>query len=296
VFVKPRGLTLVEVLIALVILTILLVIVLPALVQSRERSLRQACRTNLKTIAIAIKMYAQDDPNYRWPPVAYLPRHGNPGTPGNWNIDGSFSPCARCLYPNYLKDVSVWICPADYAARREEMSAYLESWVDANGNVNIERLEREADVSYQYLGWAIWSSAYLHDGHGDSTEVLSAIEKALNYAATYTDTATFPPEQDIVFPNGHPNPDARSQTLPRFREGLDRVYVTDTSSFDLPPAQSEIAVMWDRVPPDLARFNHSPQGSNVLFADGHVEFVQYPGEFPMSDLFAKVAALRKANP
>ena len=182
---KPRGLTLVEVLIALVILTILLVIVLPALVQSRERSLRQACRTNLKTIAIAIKMYAQDDPNYRWPPVAYLPRHGNPGTPGNWNIDGSFSPCARCLYPNYLKDVSVWICPADYAARREEMSAYLESWVDANGNVNIERLEREADVSYQYLGWAIWSSAYLHDGHGDSTEVLSAIEKALNYAATF---------------------------------------------------------------------------------------------------------------
>ena len=28
-------------------------------------------------------------------------------------------------------------------------------------------------------------------------------------------------------------------------------------------------------------FNHVPGGANVLFLDGHVEFVRYPGKFPV---------------
>ena len=28
-------------------------------------------------------------------------------------------------------------------------------------------------------------------------------------------------------------------------------------------------------------FNHTPSGSNVLYMDGHVEFIKYPGEFPI---------------
>ena len=45
-------------------------------------------------------------------------------------------------------------------------------------------------------------------------------------------------------------------------------------------AQSVIAVMWDQVAEEASHFNHVPGGSNVLYMDGHVEFVRYPGEFP----------------
>jgi len=32
------------------------------------------------------------------------------------------------------------------------------------------------------------------------------------------------------------------------------------------------------------RFNHIPGGANVLYMDGHVEFIKYPGKFPLTQL------------
>ncbi|MCP4646091.1 MAG: hypothetical protein GY851_36945 [bacterium] len=50
-------------------------------------------------------------------------------------------------------------------------------------------------------------------------------------------------------------------------------------------------VMWDSVGLDdegQQRFAHrAPNGANVLYMDGHVEFVAYPGKFPMSESFAR---------
>ena len=52
-------------------------------------------------------------------------------------------------------------------------------------------------------------------------------------------------------------------------------------------AQSELVVMWDISvwPTDpvagTPSFNHLPGGGNILYMDGHVEFVRYPGEFPI---------------
>jgi prepilin-type processing-associated H-X9-DG protein len=35
--------------------------------------------------------------------------------------------------------------------------------------------------------------------------------------------------------------------------------------------------------------NHIPGGCNVLYMDGHVEFVRYPGETPVSVAWAKIS-------
>jgi prepilin-type processing-associated H-X9-DG protein len=48
-------------------------------------------------------------------------------------------------------------------------------------------------------------------------------------------------------------------------------------------AQSNVGVMWDRigaVPNSRSKngFAHIPGGVNVLYMDGHVEFVKYPAE------------------
>ena len=73
-------------------------------------------------------------------------------------------------------------------------------------------------------------------------------------------------------------------SLFHLRRGIERFLITDINNpgnWNLP---ADIAVLWDW--PD----NH-PQGwgGNVLYMDGHVEWVAYPGEFPMTE--ATITAL-----
>ncbi|MCX5758346.1 MAG: hypothetical protein NTU83_07545, partial [Candidatus Hydrogenedentes bacterium] len=48
-------------------------------------------------------------------------------------------------------------------------------------------------------------------------------------------------------------------------------------------AQTNIVVMYDHIGIPMSKggynlFNHVPGGCNVLYMDGHVEFVRYPGD------------------
>ncbi len=77
------------------------------------------------------------------------------------------------------------------------------------------------------------------------------------------------------------------------REGIERFFITDINN---PAAgarsQSNLPVMWDSwgartdmhfgvVDDGVASFNHVPGGSNVLYMDGHVEFVRLNERFPV---------------
>jgi prepilin-type processing-associated H-X9-DG protein len=81
----------------------------------------------------------------------------------------------------------------------------------------------------------------------------------------------------------------------RLREGIERFFITDINNpAGSAKAQSELPVMWDAygssynsVVPEETRgaemvFNHIPGGCNVLYMDGHVEFLRYskPGPVP----------------
>lgn len=78
----------------------------------------------------------------------------------------------------------------------------------------------------------------------------------------------------------------------RLREGIERFLITDiNNAAGGAKAQSNISVMWDTFGSDGSEgtskgnsvFNHLPGGSNVLYMDGHVAFVRYPGQFPLSN-------------
>jgi prepilin-type processing-associated H-X9-DG protein len=70
-------------------------------------------------------------------------------------------------------------------------------------------------------------------------------------------------------------------------EGVERFLITDINSPATGArAQSEVVVMWDQVARRGQMFNHAPGGSNVLFMDGHVEFMRYEGglgAFPVNE-------------
>ncbi|HEO70762.1 MAG TPA: hypothetical protein ENN80_05815 [Candidatus Hydrogenedentes bacterium] len=76
----------------------------------------------------------------------------------------------------------------------------------------------------------------------------------------------------------------------RLAEGVERYAIVDVADAAATArAQSQIAVMFDTFgnPEDsvntagMVVFNHVPGGCNVLYMDGHAEFVKYPGKFPI---------------
>ncbi len=84
-------------------------------------------------------------------------------------------------------------------------------------------------------------------------------------------------------------------SYPRLREGVERFFITDINNPAAGnKAQSEIFVMFDAFTPDnvaiagrpagaMLIFNHIPGGSNVLYMDGHVEFIKWGEKPPLSN-------------
>jgi prepilin-type processing-associated H-X9-DG protein len=72
-------------------------------------------------------------------------------------------------------------------------------------------------------------------------------------------------------------------TIYRLREGIERFLITDINNpAASAKAQSELFVMMDAVSVKVSDFSHVPGGSNVLYMDGHVEFIRYPTKAPVN--------------
>lgn len=150
------------------------------------------------------------------------------------------------VYPEYLTDPRICISPA-----HPKFQTLLEM-------ADSDPLSVMRDDSYWYLGYAI-----TNDEQG--FEFVNAIRMAVEAGETLTgDIETPALETERIF---------------RIREGVHRFFITDIND---PRAsqrtQSTIPVIIER--PGL----HT-DGANVLFFDGHVEFIEYPGEFPMTESF-----------
>ena len=71
------------------------------------------------------------------------------------------------------------------------------------------------------------------------------------------------------------------KTILRIREGVERFYITDINDPNARGrAQSEIPTLIEW--PDKHEVD-GQQGGNVLYMDGHIEFVPYPGKWPMTE-------------
>jgi prepilin-type processing-associated H-X9-DG protein len=90
---------------------------------------------------------------------------------------------------------------------------------------------------------------------------------------------------DVSVPAGAGNNGGTS--VMRLKEGIERFLITDINNpAATAKAQSDIFLMYDRLATNAIKFNHIPGGSNVLFMDGHVEFIRYPGKEPVNMNYA----------
>ncbi|MBM3500727.1 MAG: DUF1559 domain-containing protein [Armatimonadetes bacterium] len=102
---RRTGFTLIELLVVIAIIAILAAILFPVFARAREKARQASCQSNLKQVALAHLMYAQDfdevgTPRDVWP--------GNAGTV-RYAWTGLLDP--------YIKNTQLFVCPSQRASR-----------------------------------------------------------------------------------------------------------------------------------------------------------------------------------
>jgi prepilin-type processing-associated H-X9-DG protein len=292
---------------------ILAAILLPALARAREAARRSSCANNLKQWGLVFKMYSGESGAGSFPPMQLEGELAG-------RVTVAIAPMVDAVYPEYLTDPSILICPSDanddisdlkYTASEAPPGKTEDDWA-----ITDERYKDNIDASYAYLGWVF-------DRLDDRPEFNAPISQFVLISQLIPDI----PDPNMPVPiqlargieiagqccllgcNGQPpNPNAIAEditnavdysgnpcgngggtTLFHLCEGVERFTVQDVAN---PAAstlsQSEIFIMFDAFSTNAADFNHIPGGSNVLFMDGHVEFIKYTGKAPITRTVAVV--------
>jgi len=117
-----KGFTLIELLVVIAIIAILAAILFPVFAKAREKARQASCQSNLKQLALASLMYAQDYDGIV-PGWNFGSDCNNPGVGAWWK---------HVIYP-YVKNGQLYICPSKIVLQRTT----CEKWATWANNMNL---------------------------------------------------------------------------------------------------------------------------------------------------------------